>query len=82
MDTALLTMKDVARILGIHRVTAQRWLDSGRLPRPIRLGRRAIRWPPEEFHAWIGAGCPVREKWEMLREGKSGDELDKYRILL
>ena len=71
-DGVLLTMKNIAQILGVHRVTTQRWLESGRLPAPIRLGRRCLRWPKAEIDKWIASGCPAREKWEMLREEKVG----------
>lgn len=37
--------------------------SSGRLPRPIRLGR-AVRWDRNELERWIAAGAPTREAWE------------------
>ena len=41
---------------------------TGRLPRPIRLGR-SVRWPREELVAWIAAGAPSRDEWERIRKG-------------
>ena len=39
---------------------------SGRLPRPIRLGRRSL-WRRAEVEAWLDAGAPPRGKWEATR---------------
>jgi len=66
-DTAvLLTAADVAGLLAIT-VRHVRALDaSGRLPRPIRLGR-AVRWRRDELLRWLDAGAPSRDKWEILR---------------
>ena len=44
MDTAhgpqLLTVYDVAEVLGIHHATVRRHMKSGELPAPIRIGSR------------------------------------------
>ena len=62
----LLTAADVARLLSVT-VRHVRSLDaSGRLPRPIRLGR-AVRWSRSELLAWIDAGAPSRDRWEATR---------------
>lgn len=54
---------DTANLLGIS-LRHLRALDaSGRLPRPIRLGR-AVRWNLAELRAWLDAGCPPRAEWE------------------
>jgi predicted DNA-binding transcriptional regulator AlpA len=42
--------------------------SSGRLPRPIRLGR-AVRWDRRELEQWIAAGAPTREAWERRTAG-------------
>lgn len=43
---------------------------SGRLPKPIRLGR-SVRWPRAELEAWIAAGAPSRDAWEAKRANPS-----------
>jgi predicted DNA-binding transcriptional regulator AlpA len=42
------------------------WRDSaaGLIPRPVRVGRGAVRWRRDEIVRWIAAGCPAREQWE------------------
>ena len=66
-DTAvLLTAADIARLLAVT-VRHVRALDSsGRLPRPVRLGR-AVRWSRSELVAWLDAGAPSRDRWETIR---------------
>ena len=59
---------DVARLLGISERHVWALNSSGRLPRPIRLGR-AVRWPVDELRAWLAAGAPPRDRWEAMREG-------------
>jgi len=62
----LLTAADVAGLLSVT-VRHVRSLDaSGRLPRPIRLGR-AVRWSRSELLAWLDAGAPSRDRWEAIR---------------
>lgn len=54
---------EAARLLGIS-LRHLRGLDaSGRLPRPIRLGR-AVRWSVAELREWLAAACPARDRWE------------------
>ncbi len=43
-------------------------LDSaGRVPKPMRLGRRCL-WSLEELDRWIAAGCPERGKWALMQK--------------
>ena len=68
-EAVLLSAADLAAML---RVTVRhvRALDaSGRLPKPIRLGR-AVRWSRDELLAWIKAGGPSRDRWEAMRRRK------------
>ncbi len=58
----------VARLLGISERHTWALNSSGRLPKPIRLGR-AVRWPVDELRAWLAAGAPPRDRWEAMREG-------------
>jgi predicted DNA-binding transcriptional regulator AlpA len=65
-----LAANDVAKMLGISERHLWALNSSGRLPRPLRLGR-AVRWPVEELRAWLAAGAPERSRWEALRDGES-----------
>ncbi|WP_437202245.1 helix-turn-helix transcriptional regulator [Planctomicrobium sp. SH664] len=61
-----LTAADVARLLNVSIRHVAALNATGRLPRPIRLGR-AVRWNAEELRAWLAAGAPSRDRWEILR---------------
>lgn len=53
----LISAAEVARLLDITQRALWRLKASGRLPRPLMLGR-AVRWRREEIRLWIAAGCP------------------------
>lgn len=55
-DAALLDVKAVAALLGVSCRTVRRLSDSGRMPRPLRLGG-CIRWSRSDVEAWIASGC-------------------------
>lgn len=44
---------------------------SGRVPRPVRLGRRVV-WLVEELRAWLAAGAPSCERWEAMKAASRG----------
>ena len=54
---------EVAKLLGISERHLWALNSSGRLPRPVRLGR-ACRWNLAELRAWLDASCPERSRWE------------------
>ena len=53
----MLTVHDVARMLNCSVRTVYRLVDTGRMPRPVKLGGM-VRWPREAVESWIGQGCP------------------------
>lgn len=57
---------DAAAQLNISRAHFLKLHSSGMVPRPIRLGR-AVRWNQQELEAWLNAGAPSREQWELRR---------------
>ena len=61
---AMLTVHDVARILGCSARTVYRLTDSGRVPRPVKLGS-LVRWPRETIEQWIAQGCPRANQEEV-----------------
>lgn len=61
----LLAAKQVAELLSVSERHVHKLNSSGRLPRPIRLGR-SVRWRREELEAWVEADSPDRARWEAL----------------
>ena len=56
-ESVMLTVHDVARMLNCSARTVYRLTDSGRMPRPVKLGA-LVRWPRNVVERWIAAGCP------------------------
>ena len=54
---AMLTVDDVAELLKCSSRSIYRLTDSGRVPRPVKLGS-LVRWPRESIENWIARGCP------------------------
>jgi len=53
----MLTVHDVARMLNCSARTVYRLTDSGKMPRPVKLGA-LVRWPKAVIERWIADGCP------------------------
>ena len=64
--STMLTVHDVARMLNCSARTVYRLTDSGRMPRPVKLGV-LVRWPREAIETWISKGCPRARDMEVLR---------------
>ena len=58
---ALLTVHEVADLLHCSARTVYRLADSGRMPRPVRLGA-LVRWRRATINDWIDAGCPAPQR--------------------
>ena len=65
LQPALLDVILLAALLGLSRSFVRKLHDTGRLPRPVRIGR-AVRWRRDEVLAWIETGCPSRDRWEAM----------------
>lgn len=44
----LVTIADVARMIGVSTQTVRIWIANGKLPKPFRLGKRFY-WQPEKL---------------------------------
>jgi len=55
----------VGVMLGVSVRQVWRLHNTGRLPRPVRLGN-CVRWRRAEIEAFIQAGAPNRETWEAM----------------
>jgi prophage regulatory protein len=51
----LLRLPEVVRTIGVSRATIYRYVDSGRLPPPVKLSTRCIAWRASEITAWMAA---------------------------
>jgi predicted DNA-binding transcriptional regulator AlpA len=80
MEQGKMSSKDLAQPLLVDAGTAASmcgigrtlWYDlrsAGRVPEPIRLGRRRL-WRVDELQAWIAAGCPGQNRWEQMNKVK------------
>ena len=62
--TAEIRMIDARGAAALCNISARFWarLDaSGKVPKPLKLGRRCL-WSVAELDSWIAAGCPAREQ--------------------
>ncbi len=57
---------DAAALIGIGKSLWHELDSSGRIPAPVKLGARCV-WPVGELRAWLSAGAPAREQWEVLK---------------
>jgi excisionase family DNA binding protein len=62
-----MSAEELATFLGVSKRHVNSLNASGRLPKPVRLGR-AVRWSADEIRAWFAAGAPSRDKWEKLKQ--------------
>ncbi|MYC31434.1 MAG: AlpA family phage regulatory protein [Chloroflexi bacterium] len=49
----LLTIRDVCSIARISRTMVYSAMNEGRFPRPVRLGRKTIRWRASDIEKWL-----------------------------
>jgi predicted DNA-binding transcriptional regulator AlpA len=63
----LLRAPQAAALLNTSERTWRTWNATGKIPRPMHIGR-GVYWRPEELKAWIAAGCPDRVTWEVIQK--------------
>ena len=73
LSPLLLRASDAAAACNTSVRTWRSWNSSGKIPRPVRIGR-SIFWQPEELKAWAAAGCPDRATWEVIRQSRRADK--------
>jgi excisionase family DNA binding protein len=56
-DSAVFDVGGLATLLRCSTRHVTRMSDSGKLPRPLKLGA-LVRWRRAEIDAWLAAGCP------------------------
>ncbi len=65
-ELVMWTRAQVAEACGVSETTIIRWRRSGRLPRPIRLGKLA-RWSADEIRAWAARESAAANGAEVSR---------------
>ena len=63
----LLGASEAAKLLGIGRSLFWSLHSAGKVPLPIKLGRRTL-WRRDELESWTRAGCPSRMKWQDMKQ--------------
>jgi excisionase family DNA binding protein len=66
LNCLAISAEKVAELLGVSKRHVAALSASGRLPRPVRLGR-SVRWNLDELRDWLAAGAPSRDRWEASR---------------
>jgi len=61
---SVVDIKSASNKLGVSCRSWRRLVDAGLAPQPVRLGRRVL-WRVDELDAWLEAGCPSMETWEV-----------------
>jgi len=69
LEPLTVSAAEAAELLSISRSTLYEWNTLGRVPSPVRIGGRTL-WDYVELQRWVGAGCPPRVRWEVMREGR------------
>jgi len=52
-ESSLLSPTQVGSMLGLSSRSVLRYANDGRIPAPIRVSKRAFRWPREVIEQWI-----------------------------
>ncbi len=67
VERLLLRAEGAAALCSTSVRTWRIWGTSGKIPRPIYIGRIPF-WRYDELKAWVAAGCPDRAAWDAMRE--------------
>jgi len=49
----VIRVKELLKVLGIHRQTLYLWMKSGNFPRPIKLAPKCIGWRESTVEKWL-----------------------------
>jgi excisionase family DNA binding protein len=71
LDT-LLTVSDVAEILCIGVRTVWRWAALGKIPKPVRLSRKTLRWKASQLQAYLDGAS-----WERGNERAAHEQVSQ-----
>jgi len=74
----LLTVADVAELLCVTARTVIRWSQKGRLPRPIKLSPRAVRWLSSQIQAHIDRLSALERAQDQLLRVFHGQDVESF----
>jgi hypothetical protein len=63
----LIDAAGAAALADVSRAVWFRWQSAGFCPAAVLRRGRVVRWSVDELTAWIAAGCPARDRWNVLR---------------
>ena len=49
----LISARKVQRMCGMSKSSMYRWMRANMFPRPLKIGRRTVRWREDEILKWI-----------------------------
>ena len=49
----LLSVKEVSAIAGVSRSAIYSGINEGHFPRPIKLGKKSVRWRVSDIEKWL-----------------------------
>ena len=64
---SMMIAAEIGRELRLSAKSIRRMHDAGRLPQPVVVGARSLRWLRTTIVAWLAAGCPDRNTFEAMR---------------
>ena len=64
--TAMMKLDDVAEFLDCSSRQVHKLARAGRIPKPIRITKRMVRWDREVLLQWKADGCPPVDSKETV----------------
>jgi predicted DNA-binding transcriptional regulator AlpA len=66
VEALLIPASLAAALAGVSKPTWHRLRTAGKLPAPIKLGRKVL-WSRREIESWIVAKCPDGRTWAAMQ---------------
>lgn len=60
--TQLLTIKDLAELLRVSVRKLYREKAAGKLPKEVRIGKKGVRWDPDDVRDWLNVSKNAKGK--------------------
>jgi len=67
-QSELLDPAGLAAFLSVSKCHIWRLHSAGKIPAPVRISPKVLRWRRAELSAWLAAGCPSRQDWAKMSE--------------